>query len=103
MSKFIQIVIDCLNKDDFLRNYTEPYINTETIMDRDAGRRSCAIKGGWNISVYHMFPFTIVGLYRDNIEVPITWKERRALVKAFKGAIKRLKADREKYLKSLRD
>jgi hypothetical protein len=103
MSNFIQTVIDCLNNDDFLRRYKEGYFSTTFLMDKDADKRSCAINAGWSISTFDCVFFTNVNLERGNIAVPLTWKEKRQLLKAFRGAVARLKADRKAFLKSLRN
>lgn len=103
ISPFVARVIDSLNGDDFLRQYKDNYFATSYLMDKDADKRSCAIDAGWVISVFDAVLFTNVELERGHVRVPLSWKEKRALLKAFNNAIYRLKHDRKEYLQSLKD
>ena len=102
MSKFIETIIDCLNTDNFLRRYKERHFSTTFIMDRDSDKlRPC--NEGWSIYTFDSVFFTNIRLERGGIKVPITWKEKRQLLKAFRGAIERLEKDRKDFLRSLRN
>ena len=100
---FLDRVIDCLNEDNFLRNYKEGYFSDTWAMDTNADKRSCAVNDGWTIYTTDCVFFTGIRLERGHAKVPLTWKEKRRLLKAFNGAMKRLRADRKAYLKSLRN
>lgn len=99
---FLDRVIDCLNEDNFLRNYKESYFSDTYVMDIDADKIR-SFNQGWSISIFDCVFFTGIRLERGHVKVPLTWKEKRRLLKAFRGAMKRLRADRKAYLKSLRN
>lgn len=101
-SSFVASVVDDLNTDNFFRSYKEGYFSTTFLMDKDAGKIR-PFDQGWSISTFDCVFFTNVELERGHVNVPLSWKEKRALLKAFRGAIERLKKDRKAYLKSLRD
>lgn len=103
ISPFVARVIVSLDNDDFLRRYKDNYFPTSYLMDKDADKRSCASNAGWSISVFDAVLFTNVEVERGNVRVPLSWKEKRALLKAFNNAIYRLKHDRKEYLRSLKD
>lgn len=99
---FLDRVIDCLNQDNFLRNYKERYFSDTWAMDIDADKIR-SFNQGWSVSTFDCILFTGISLERGHVKVPLTWKEKRRLLKAFNGAMKRLRADRKAYLKSLRN
>lgn len=102
MSEFLASVIDCLNRDYFLRNYRNSYCSFDYCMDINADKIR-PLECGWTISTFDCVFFTSIELERGQNKVPLTWKEKRLLLKAFRAAMERLRKDRKAYLKSLRD
>jgi len=102
MSAFLESVIDCLNRDDFLRNYREGYCGFTYCMDKDADKIR-PLTQGWMVSTFDCTFFTSITLERGNNKVPLTWKEKRRLLRVFRAAMERMKKARKDYLKGLRD
>lgn len=102
MSEFLTDVIDCLKRDYFLRNHRNSYCYFDYCMDRDADKIR-PFTEGWQISTFDCAFFTSIELKRGQNTVPLTWKEKRRLLKVFRSAMDRLRIDRKAFLKSLRD
>lgn len=101
---FVIEVINHLNNDTFYRDYKKStFYYDYYIMDKDADKIRPPGQEGWTIYATDCVIFTNISIERGWNKVPLTWKEKRALLKAFRGAVTRLKKDREAFLKSLRN
>lgn len=95
---FVEKVIDDLDHDRFLRPYREATCSFGYAMSLDGKDVSCAVGAEWTVEGYQFF----VSLERRVHNVPLTFRERWKLTRAFSRAMTRLKRDRKAFLRGLR-
>lgn len=100
MSDFLNLVIAQLNTDNYHRDIDMPYCSFSYAMDNEANMRSCAVNAGWTV---REGAFGLPVLERGHNVVPLTWREKFRLTKAFDAAMSRKKRDRKAYLAGLRN